>query len=205
MHDTMSEDGGELSEPGSDHYDSATRAFHWATVLLVLCLYGLAETWGFAARGSDLRHLMQNTHVSLGILLTIVLLARIVWRSTRGRTLPVRNSWDERVAKATHIALYLLLVAEALLGWNFRWAQNEPLSFFGLVTVPAPFGYGIDLRHTIGTLHDWTAQAIMILAGVHAAAALFHHYVLRDAVFGRMVPPQDAIASGSDRNPVLAE
>jgi cytochrome b561 len=29
---------------------------------------------------------------------------------------------------------------------------------------------------------------VLILAGLHAAAALFHHYVLRDGVLRRMLP-----------------
>ncbi len=48
-------------------YDQVTRLFHWATVLLVLALYGLAQGWGFLPRGTPTRHFMQVTHVSLGL------------------------------------------------------------------------------------------------------------------------------------------
>ena len=66
-------------------YDGLEMTFHWLTALLVVTLFGLAETWDFAPRGSDTRHFMQNLHVSLGLSLTAVLLGRILWRIGPGR------------------------------------------------------------------------------------------------------------------------
>jgi cytochrome b561 len=44
------------------------------------------------------------------------------------------------------------------------------------------------LRRLIGDWHALAANAIMIVAALHAAAALFHHYVLHDRVLRRMLP-----------------
>ena len=44
------------------------------------------------------------------------------------------------------------------------------------------------LVHQIGDWHALAANALLIVAGVHAAAALFHHYILHDETLRRMLP-----------------
>lgn len=170
-------------------YDGLEMTFHWLTAILVVALFGLAETWGFAARGSPLRHGMQDLHVSLGLSLIVVILARIAWRIGPGRrVLPATSGLVELASQVVHYALYGLLLAEVVLGVLFRWANHDPLSFFGLLTIPAAFDFSRDQRHLIGETHNYIAITIIALAGVHAAAALFHHYWLRDNVLWRMLP-----------------
>ena len=41
---------------------------------------------------------------------------------------------------------------------------------------------------SIATLHTWLGETILWVAGVHAAAGLYHHFVLRDRVLGSMLP-----------------
>ncbi len=167
-------------------YDALTRALHWITAVLVVTLYGLAQLWGFAGKGTPLRHGMQLTHVSLGVLLTLVLVVRIFWRASSASTRLANAGWSGLAAKAVHLLLYALLATQAFLGWNFQWSIGQPLSFFGLFPIPSPFDYGTEGWRTFAFLHYWTANAILILAGLHAAVALGHHYVLRDGVLARM-------------------
>lgn len=75
-----------------------------------------------------------------------------------------------------------------VLGFGFRWAQDEPFSFFGLFSVPAPFIIDHELSSTLGDLHDTVAWAIIILSGLHACIALGHHYLLKDSTLRRMLP-----------------
>ena len=174
-------------------YDGLEMTFHWATALLVVALFGLAETWDFAPRGSDTRHFMQDLHVSLGLTLTAVLLGRILWRIGPGRrVLPSTTGLVEVASQIVHYGLYGLLISEVALGFLFRWAAHDPLSFFGLFTIPAAFDFSKDQRHLIGETHNYVAITIMVLAGVHAAAALFHHFWLRDDVLWRMLPGLEA-------------
>jgi cytochrome b561 len=164
-------------------------ALHWTTAALVIALYGLAQVWGFLQRGSAPRHTIQGLHVSLGLCLTLVLVLRIVWRLTAGRKLPAAASGPmELAAKAAHYGLYLLLAAEATLGWTFRWASKDPLALFGLFSIPSPADFTAAQRHSIAFLHDWIATIIIVLAALHALAALFHHFALRDGVLRRMLP-----------------
>ncbi len=171
------------------HYDRTTILLHWLTVALVVALFALAEAWDFLERGTPLRKNLQALHISLGILLTAVLLARLGWRLSFGRRLLAAGSGLQGLAaKSMHYALYALLAAQIGLGFWFRWAQAQAFTFFGLFSIPSIMAKNHDLAHTLGNLHDTVAWIIVILAGLHAAAALAHRYLLKDGVLARMLP-----------------
>ncbi len=179
-----------LADDERRHYDAPEMAFHWATAALVVALFLLAEAWGFvAAKGSPARHAMQSLHVSLGLLLATVLVLRILWRIGPGRRpLPASSGLIEMAAIAVHYLLYGLLVCQVVLGVLWRWGNHDPLSLFGWFTVPALLDLTKPQAHFIGQLHNWVAWLIIGLAGLHAGAALGHHFVLRDDVLRRMLP-----------------
>ena len=168
-------------------YDRFAITLHWLTAVLVLVQFALAETWGWFPRPT--RHLMVVAHMSFGIILTAVIVVRIVWRLMPGHQVDAAVSgWVEKASKAVHYVLYLLLAAEAILGFVLRWSGNEAMSFFGLLIAP-PFAPFTKATHKlIGEIHEWTGWAIVIIAFGHAMAALFHHYVLHDRVLSRMLP-----------------
>lgn len=174
-------------------YDGLEMTLHWATALLVVALYALSQTWGFAGRGSPVRHTMQSLHVSLGLCLAAVLVARILWRLGPGRRVPPASTGlVELAAQLVHYMLYALLIAIVCVGFCYRWAQGEPLSLFGLFALPSPYPFAKQQAGTLGDIHWWLATTIIIIAGLHAAAALFHHYALRDDVLWRMLPGRRA-------------
>jgi cytochrome b561 len=168
-------------------YDNFAIALHWLTVLLVLSQFALAETWSWFARPT--RHLMIVTHMSFGIILSAVIVVRIVWRLIPGHQVPAAVSgWTELAAKAVHYLLYAMLAFEAILGFVLRWSGHEAMSFFGLLIAPPFAPFSKPAHHLIGEIHNLNGWAIIILAFGHAAAALYHHYVLRDRVLSRMLP-----------------
>ncbi|WP_410012344.1 cytochrome b [Sodalis sp. C49] len=177
----------------SRRYDKWTITLHWATALIVIFLFASSQIWEQLERGTPWRKGLQSLHISFGIMLAALIVARLIWRGTAGKRLPAASSslWLHRIAKLTHWALYLLLIGQVTLGFLFRWAQGEPFLFFGLFPVPDIFGVDPMLRRTFGMLHFYTAWTIIILAGLHACAALFHHYVLRDDTLKRMFPPAE--------------
>jgi cytochrome b561 len=184
-------------------YDGFAITLHWLTAVLVLAQFGLAELWGFTPRPT--RHLMIVAHMSFGMLLALVLIVRIVWRLTPGhRVQDAVAGWMQWASKAVHFALYALLVAQAVTGFVLRWSGNEAMSFFGLL-IPPPFApFSKPAHEWVGDIHNWTGWAIVILAAGHAAAALFHHYVLRDDLLWRMLPGRDA-REAARRAPAPAE
>jgi cytochrome b561 len=169
------------------NYDRVAIVLHWATALLVVAQFTLAETWDWFAR--PVHRLMVTTHMSFGVLLAAVIVARLVWRLIPGHQVPaIEIGWVRLASKFTHYLLYALLVAEAALGFAFRWGEGRPMSFFGL-GIPGPFGpFAKPVTEQLLELHNWVGWTIVILALLHALAALYHHYVLKDRVLERMLP-----------------
>ncbi|WP_244808443.1 cytochrome b [Caballeronia zhejiangensis] len=168
-------------------YDRTSIALHWLTAVLVLTQFVLAQVWGFAPRPT--KHLLIVAHMSFGILLTAVLLLRVLWRLSPGhQTRPASTGWIELAAKAVHYLLYALLISVAVLGFVLRWSGNESMSFFGLPIKPPFAPFSKPAHHNVGEAHELAGWAIIVLAALHAAAALFHHFFLRDNVLVRMLP-----------------
>ena len=169
-------------------YDTVSIVLHWLTAALVLTQFVLAETWEWFARPTH--GTMVVLHMSFGIILSAVIVFRIVWRMLPGHQVaPVVTGWADIASRAVHYLLYAMLVAEAVLGFVLRWAGDESMSFFGLLIAPPFAPFSKTAQHLIEELHELNGWAIIILAAGHAAAALYHHYVLRDPVLSRMLPP----------------
>jgi cytochrome b561 len=171
----------------SARYDGFAIALHWLTVGLVLIQFALAETWELFARPT--RHVMIAAHMSFGILLTAIVLLRIVWRLVPAHQIPSAVSGlVEFASKAVHYSLYAMLVAQGALGFALRWSGKEAMNFFGLQIAPMIPPASHATQELIGELHEWNGWAIVIVAAGHAAAALVHHFILRDRVLTRMLP-----------------
>lgn len=176
-----------LAGDDGTRYDRLAIGLHWATALLVLVQFLLSQTWGLFGRPAH--HTMVVAHMSFGILLAAVILIRVGWRLLPGHQVPaIVAGWVAIASKAVHYVLYALLATEAVLGFLLRWSGGEAMSFFG-IPIPPPFAaWSRGAHHQIGELHEKIGWAIVIVAVGHAAAALYHHYVLRDRVLTRMLP-----------------
>lgn len=168
-------------------YDEFAILLHWALVVLVLTQFGLAELWDLAARST--KHTMIVSHMTCGILLLAVAILSIVWRLLPGHQVrPAATGLVEFAAKTVQFILYGLILVQGALGFALRWSGNEAMSFFG-IAIPPPFPPTSKPTHELlGTVHDYVGWTIIILAAGHAAAALIHHFILRDDVLWRMLP-----------------
>ena len=95
---------------------------------------------------------------------------------------------SQRGPKRGHFrAIYLLLLVQPITGLGRVLLRGEP---FGLLfwEVPALLAPNHDLRLLLVQAHGIGANALVILIGLHAGAALFHRLVLRDGVLQRMLP-----------------
>lgn len=168
-------------------YDRVSIALHWTTALLVVANFGLAETWDWFAE--PVTELMEDTHMSLGVLLTAAVVARVIWRLLPGHAVgAITSGWVRLASKSVHYLLYVLLAAQAALGFAFRWGAGRPMEFFGFGIPPLIGEIARADRRFLRELHEWNGWGIIIIAGLHAAAALYHHYVLKDRVLERMLP-----------------
>jgi cytochrome b561 len=167
-------------------YDGVSILLHWVTAALVIILWTLGQTIDFFPKGAP-KIDARSTHFVLGATLGIVLLVRVAWRTTAGRSLPLANSgWMGVAAKAVHYGLYALLGATVVLGIFNAWQRGDV--FFNVYTIPKLVPGDAVLKRTLEDLHGDFADIVLIVAGLHAAAALAHHYLARDSVLRRMLP-----------------
>ncbi len=174
-----------MAKRTGEHYNSTTIGLHWVTALMVVILWGGAEVADFVPKGVW-RTNGWTLHVALGFALLTVLIWRFVWRFTGRRRLPAADA-DPTVhvaAEASHFALYALLFAAVGLGVVDAFARG--FSLFDLSSLPE-FG-DKEAQPTYAFWHGLAANLLIGLAGLHAVAALAHHYILRDGVLARMAP-----------------
>ncbi|NGN44947.1 cytochrome b [Mesorhizobium sp. CGMCC 1.15528] len=171
-------------------YSPIQKTLHWVLFILVLALYGLTYGNSLFQRDDPNRALAQWLHISFGLLLAGLVIWRVVMRLSRGApNLPPSMTGMEKVlAKAAHLALYALLFTIPVLGIVLTWFRGDSVSFFGLLSVPAPFSPDRDIARSIKAIHGLCANGLLILVGIHALAALWHHFVRKDDILKRMLP-----------------
>jgi len=173
------------TEPGAPRYDGFTIVLHWATAALVVVLWLCAQIIDVFPSGPP-RIAARSSHISLGVVLAGVLVIRLLWRLTFGRSLvPGDPGLLGRLATWVHWLLYVLLAVLVLGGLLNVWVRGD--SFFGLFAVPALSPGDRWLRRLVGGVHELAANAFLILFGLHTLAALVHHFILRDATLQRML------------------
>jgi cytochrome b561 len=167
-------------------HDRATIVLHWVTAALVVALWTIGQTVDVFPNG-PLRIDYRSIHIMFGAILAIVIVARLAWRLARRVELPpIDHGLLLVIARVTHWALYALLVVTVGLGIPYAWARGD--SIFNVFMIPQMVPGDRALAHQIGDWHALAANALVIVAGVHAAAALFHHTILRDETLRRMLP-----------------
>lgn len=165
-------------------YDRRSLLLHWWTAGIVVFQWVVGRLNHLLPKG-PLRLDIWSVHVLVGFALAAIILFRMGWRLGGGRRLPAAETGPRHVvAELTHALLYILLVGVAGLGVLNVLAHGFPL--FGVWNFPKVGDK--DYSHIVNDWHALFANLIMMLALFHAAAALFHHYVLRDEVLNRMWP-----------------
>jgi superoxide oxidase len=169
-------------EIGRDPYDPLSRALHWTTAVLVLATFVLS-LWPGLVEGSG------ALHRSLGLALLFVVLLRLGWRLTAGwgGARPGGAGVGGFAAKAVHSMLYAMLLAVPLLGWLHLNSKGIGASMFGL-HLPMLADADRELAPVLLQAKRWLSYGMLVVIGLHAAAALAHHYLLRDDVLASMMP-----------------
>lgn len=171
------------------HWDRLARTLHWSIALLVLVqvpLGWLASAWEL----SPAKLHLFVWHKSLGVLVLVLMVLRIGWRSThRAPPWPRGMTRTERTAAhLTHAALYLVLVLLPVTGLIINSAAGVPFSVFWLVPLPSLAEPSEAVAQTAARVHLGLSLALAALLALHVGAALRHHFVLRDDVLRRMLP-----------------
>lgn len=173
-------------------YGPLAIGIHWLMLLLFIAVYGTIELRELFEKGSDPREALKTWHFMLGLLVFILVWLRIAVRLSGPTPLiqPAIPRLQEISAKLLHLALYALMIGMPLTGWLLLSAAGKPIPFFGL-QLPALIAESKDLAGQIKELHVAVGTTGYFLIGLHALAALYHHFILRDNTLTRMLPGRD--------------
>mgnify|MGYP001546598659 CR=1 FL=1 len=170
-------------------YSTLGLALHWVmdVVVLIAFLYGpgASETRVYAASHDFDRRL----HETLGLTVFVLAAVRVLWRlGATTPALPANSRWMDLAARSVQLAMCILFFALPLTAISGAWLEGHPLTLLAGVEIPPLLGESHALGARIAEIHTWLGDAIMWLAGLHALAGLFHHFVLKDGVLASMLP-----------------
>jgi cytochrome b561 len=185
----LSEEVLSMGNPRSTRYGRVAQLLHWLIAILVLVAFIYGPGGSEARVYQPSRDFERQLHETHGMAVFALTLLRMVWRTIANRPLEVPMQSSMRLAaKAAHVALYLLLLAVPLSAVIGAWLQGHPVTLLGGMEFASLVETSHDLGTTVAEIHTWLGDAILWVAGLHAAAAIYHHAVIKDAVLLSMLP-----------------
>ena len=170
-------------------YSKLAMAFHWLSAVLVVAAFAVG------LEGSEARIYAANNlwdrqlHETLGIAVLVLTALRLLWKLAAPRPDAIdMPRWMHLSSKGLQGVLYLLLLIVPVTAVVGAWLMGYDVAFLGGMTLAPALPLMANLGDTITQLHPLLADAILWLAGLHAAASLFHHYILKDGVLASMLP-----------------
>lgn len=177
-----------ISEPGAQRYAKLSMTLHWLMLVLFVGVYACIELKSFVPKTNGLRSLLLGMHGVFGITIFVLVWIRLLGRIKPAPSiLPPLPLWQKVLSRVVHLALYALMIATPLLAWLMLSASGKPIPYFGIF-LPSPLTLDPELARQLKSWHEWVGNLGYWLIGLHAIAALFHHYVLGDNTLLRMLP-----------------
>jgi cytochrome b561 len=182
-------------------YTPVAVSLHWIMAALILFagIFGLLlDDWPRATRMFWI-----NIHVQVGLLILVLLIARIWWRRTHTppQLPPEVGEISRRVSNPAHLLIYALMLLTPLVGivalvWHARAFD------FGLFSIDFGVKANRPVYERAEDIHLWLTYGLFGLIAVHSVAALWHHFVSRNTVLLRMLParlsPPQSTSEASD-------
>jgi cytochrome b561 len=171
---------------GPARYTRTAVVLHW----LVAALFIGQFAWGWLMQEipkspPGMRADAFNFHKSIGLCLLGLMLFRLGWRIAHPPpALPPMPVWQARLARFTHVALYVALIVQPVAGYLGSVWSGYPVKLFG-VTLPVWGVKSPALKDAMSEVHLVTSFVLLALVLLHVAGALYHAW-RRDGLMSRM-------------------
>ena len=164
-------------------------ALHWLTVFLLLLAYGSILISDYAQPGTWHGYAIAVTHVTAGatVLITMIMRLMIRLRKRSPAIIPAPKRWHTALSHLTHTCIYALFISLPALALTSHYFWGGEWSLYGL-PMPVAAVPDTELSETLIHWHAVLAPLGYWLIGLHALAALVHHYIFRDNTLIRMMP-----------------
>ena len=172
-----------------DRHGGVAQALHWLTAILVLVAFLYGPGGSEQRVYATARDFERQLHETLGLCVLSLVALRLFWRMfDRRPEAPQVTRWIGVAARVVQAALYLLLFAVPITAITGAWLEGHPLTLLAGIEIPPALTLAHDAGATVANIHTWLGDAILWIAGLHAAAGIYHHVVLRDGVLSSMLP-----------------
>jgi len=175
----------------TSQYGWVSISIHWLMAILIFGMFALGLWMTELGYYDTWYHKAPELHKSIGIILLLLLLFRWTWRLINPRPALMGLAWEKLVALSVHRMHYVLMFAVMLTGYLIPTAQGVGIDVFNLFTMPALISLDKTQTEFIGMSHRWLSWGMLGLAGLHAAAALKHHFIDHDTTLIRMLGIKD--------------
>jgi cytochrome b561 len=172
-------------------YGTTAKVLHWTVVALLVVQYSIG--WLMPDVHGGPPGVPMIWHISIGAVILALIFTRFLWRLTR----PVAPEsslppWKRITSEAVHWLLYVLVLLTTLSGWLFASARGWSVSWFFVAPLPTLTSGNRSLAKALDGWHQNFMWALLVVAGLHIAAALAHLFYYRDGVMRRMLPSEPA-------------
>jgi cytochrome b561 len=181
----------QIRAPAIQGYRPTARLLHWLVALLVLLTLPVGQTMIMEGLPRSLQDTLFIFHKNVGVIILLLVIWRIAFR-LRNPPPPLPASvpeWQQRVAAASHLTLYALLILMPVTGYVRVRAGGFPIEGLDALGVPPLMPRSDAVAEIAQTIHFYGRYALVAVIVLHVSAAIFHAAWLRDGVFARMGPP----------------
>lgn len=170
-------------------YSTLSISLHWLTLALMTAIYITIELHESLPRGNAWRRPMEDWHIYLGVCLLPIVLFRAftILRSKIPAIVPQPPTWQMRITKLVKLYLYVLMIGAPLLGWTMVNAEGNVVSLWGLA-LPSIVPQSEGIAGFASEAHEILGVSGYFVIALHAFAALYHHYLVKDNTLQRMLP-----------------
>jgi cytochrome b561 len=172
----------------SQNWGGVSRLFHWTLGFLILGMIGFGWWMNHFPTRAD-RFFYRSIHADIGYAILLLMVVRLVWRWINPvPALPATPRWQRIAARVSHGAMYGGTLLVTMLGWAHSGAHKPDYAdWFGLFRVPQFTSPDKAAAAFYEEQHILFAYILLALIAVHVMAAIWHHFIKRDGVTGRMV------------------
>ena len=167
-----------------------SKTLHWSMAVILVGLFAVGLYMTDLDYYDALYHTLPWWHKSFGLLVMALLIIRYIWKhlNPEPQALTSHKNWEVFLAQFIQKLFYVLILLIGLSGYFISTAKGKGIEFFGWFEVPA-ITQAIEEERAdlVGEIHQVLAITMIVLAVLHAAAALKHHFIDKDETLNRMI------------------
>jgi cytochrome b561 len=176
-----------LVKSTESRFGSVAICIHWLSALFIVILIGTGFRSGYTT-DPEVKAALLRVHLPVAIIVLMLTVTRLIWwwrfdsKPTAVEGVP---PWQDHIARWTHRAIYAVVLMLLASGIAMSIMSGLPDALFGnadfpeLAQLPPRAGHGIGARLMVG------------LVLLHAGAALYHHWFLKDQTLKRIWFPKN--------------